>query len=218
MSTDNKTMIVRTIFNTLSTENYISSYIDFDTNYKLIQSLSDCIKSNINSAKDVLYEQLKDKFNENPEFLNSSVLSSILSGETIPANNLLYNLNFGKSIETFLYNDSIINKENVTNLKNYTENLNKLSQINQFAPVLNECLIQPMKIIFNFGSYDEINRQTSIATQFDLDIKVRILDQIEKYNAVGWKCGFVSTKYLNWFTYDNTNGRSRSSICRHRQI
>jgi hypothetical protein len=75
-----------------------------------------------------LYEQLKDKFNRNPEFLNSSVLSSILSGETIPANNLLYyNLNFGKSIENFLYNDSIINKENVTNLKNYTENLNKLS-------------------------------------------------------------------------------------------
>jgi len=81
--------------------------------------------------------------------------------------------------------------------------------ISDWIPAVTNCLIEPMKIIFNFGQQTTNN---SVNNNFDIDIKVNIDDPVERNNAVGWRCGSKNTKYLTWLTGDNVAGRTRNSV------
>lgn len=71
-----------------------------------------------------------------------------------------------------------------------------------FTSVVNQCLVEPLKLVFNFGTNKYV-----LNDFFDLDIKVNISnDPVEKNKAVGWKCGYKQTKYLNWESGDNIHG------------
>ena len=74
--------------------------------------------------------------------------------------------------------------------------MQKLSTIANFSSVVTNCLIEPLKIIVNFGE----NRFENFVgkTIFDADIKVYIDDETERNKSVGWNCGFKETRYLKW--------------------
>ena len=182
-----------------------------------------CFGDSAVEAKLILCEKLSSAFNLSPlsgDMLLSNIfnnnLSSIhqdlhnkLSAEKndseLTENNIFYSETFNQYLVNFLETNSIFNDTTVKDLTLYTNGLNNLGKINQFLPVMNECLIDPLKIIFNFGSLEEVTNKSGL-NEFDLDIKVRILDETEKYNSVGWKCGHLNTSYLNWVTADNTQG------------
>lgn len=56
------------------------------------------------------------------------------------------------------------------------------------------CLVEPMKIAFNFGN----SEYSYMSNYFDMDIKVVINDPLEISKPVGWRCGNTQTKYLSW--------------------
>lgn len=91
-------------------------------------------------------------------------------------------------------------------LTTYSNSLNAITAICQMTPVLTTCLIEPLKIICNFGKYTNENYNLIGNEYFDLDIKVYIDDDNERNKAVGWNCGYKKTKYLNWITSDNRFG------------
>jgi hypothetical protein len=83
-------------------------------------------------------------------------------------------------------------------LSGYNKVFENLNILTEFSPSITNCLVEPMKIIFNFGT-----NRFNFDTYFDMDIKVYIDDENEKDKAVGWRCGYKSTRYLNWVTSDN---------------
>lgn len=83
-------------------------------------------------------------------------------------------------------------------LQEYNKGFEKLNTLTKFSPSITNCLVEPMKIIFNFGT-----NRFNFETYFDMDIKVSIDDANERDKAVGWRCGYKSTRYLNWVTSDN---------------
>lgn len=212
MNYKNNTLEIRSLFTTLDIKNIVTSYNEFKDNSELKTTLLSCICSTTDLAKLTLSNQLRDKLNSE-EFKNSQVLQEISNRLINYTTGVFYENSFGDELTKFLEADSIINKTTLEYLNSYTKGLTKMSEVNLFTPVLNECLIDPLRIIFNFGTLTEIKNAYN---QFDLDIKVRILDETEKYNAVGWKCGYLNTSYLSWITADNTTGRTRSCNCRYR--
>lgn len=218
MNYDNKTLIIRSIFPTCKSTQIVTNYEEFKEKTELKQLLLSCISKNQFQAKQILSKQLYDMLSTD-EFKNNNLLyeifydklSEIINTDDDTISTDIYQLEFNQYLIKFLESGSLINEVSLKNLMNYSNGLNILAEINSFTPVVNECLIDPLKIIFNFGAIEETFGGS--LEQFDLDIKVRILDETEKYNAVGWKCGYLNTSYLNWITADNTNGRTRSSYC-----
>ena len=111
-----------------------------------------------------------------------------------------WGFDFKKLLEK--YNES----NDLNDLNLYSNSLQAITDICQLTPVLTTCLIEPLKIICNFGTYDNPNYTVIGNEYFDLDIKVYIDDEKERNKAVGWNCGYKSTKYLNWITNDNRYG------------
>lgn len=76
-----------------------------------------------------------------------------------------------------------------------------MQSIIEFTPSITNCLVDPMKLIFNFGETIYSN-----VISFDMDVNVSIDDEKEFRNTVGWHCGLKQTRYLDWITGDNTSG------------
>ena len=76
---------------------------------------------------------------------------------------------------------------NLDILPKYNAEFDKLTTNIDFIPGINTCLVEPLKLIFNFGSLSnkDLEKYNDI---FDLDIKVALEDGIENNKAVGWKC------------------------------
>ena len=94
-------------------------------------------------------------------------------------------------------------------LQMYNQQMVKLNDIVAFAPVINEYIIEPLKIVFNFGNmFDfDINEVNSNGKNyFDMDINTYIDTFEQKYKKVGWKAGLWQTDYLNWITRDQRFG------------
>lgn len=109
-----------------------------------------------------------------------------------------WGLDFNKLLSSTTYS--------LNDLEQYTAQLNGLTNLINFSPVINTCLISPLRIIFNFGKTNfNVNLDEEL---FDLDCKVYIDDFSEKDKPVGWKCGYTETDYLNWITSDNIHGRT----------
>lgn len=106
------------------------------------------------------------------------------------------------------YYSEYLENDITSGLIDYNTGISALSSILKFSPIISNCLIEPMKIIFNFGT----KSNDYLTNNFDLDIKVRIDDNLERIKPVGWKCGYKETKYLNWLTNDNTTGRTGNCI------
>jgi len=133
----------------------------------------------------------------------NTTLSNISSN--LEWNSQTWNIDFYSTYEEYLLSSTLpnINKSELTSILNkYNESLSGLTNILNFTPVINECLVEPLKIIFNFGTNLYV-----LNDFFDLDINVSISnDPIEKNKSVGWKCGYKQTKYLNWESGDNIHG------------
>jgi hypothetical protein len=94
------------------------------------------------------------------------------------------------------------NIESISNmLETYNSNVSGLNMISKFTSEFANCLVEPMKFVFNFG-----NNKFNFDTYFDMDISININDENEKSNAVGWRCGYTTTKYLDWITKDHIFG------------
>ena len=96
-----------------------------------------------------------------------------------------------------------IKTNDLQKLEKYNKSFEIINLLSNFVPALTTCLVDKLKLIFNFGTP---NKKISLNTNVDLDIKVYINDLLERNKAVGWHCGYRQTKYLNWITYDNMNG------------
>lgn len=111
------------------------------------------------------------------------------------------------------YIEAKINEQPLSTQKEYLELYNqqmaKLNNVVAFAPVINEFIIQPLKIIFNFGNefaFDINQVNPSKTNYFDLDIKTYINTPEEQFKKVGWKAGNWATDYINWITRDERFG------------
>ena len=94
-------------------------------------------------------------------------------------------------------------------LQFYNQQMAKLNDIVAFAPVVNEFIIQPLKIIFNFGNMFDFDIEwanPSKTNYFDMDVNTYIDTDQQKYKKVGWKAGMWQTDYINWITRDQRFG------------
>jgi hypothetical protein len=99
--------------------------------------------------------------------------------------------------------DDYISTQDLQKLDKYNTCFEIINLLSNFIPAITTCLVDKLKLVFNFGSP---NKRISLNINIDLDIKVYINDLLERNKAVGWRCGYRQTKYLDWLTYDNTKG------------
>lgn len=114
---------------------------------------------------------------------------------------------FNNGTELNIYNDylNLLNDNSVENIEKFNNKMSIVEDFSNWTPTFTNCLIEPLKICFNFGDISLMNIQ-DINYTFDIDIKVNIDDPAERNNAVGWRCGSKNTKYLSWVTGDNIYG------------
>lgn len=108
---------------------------------------------------------------------------------------------YDKYIEAKNDNKSLSQQKEYLQL--YNQQMAKLNDVVAFAPVINEFIIQPLKIIFNFGNeFGFKNKELITNNYFDLDINTYINTDQQKFKKVGWKAGLWQTDYINWITRD----------------
>lgn len=175
---------------------------------KIIQRISEYLSGNFEhiqmipenwtalEVKNVLNSNLSGIFNK----IAWDNVSSLLSETSSQFENKFYQnyINVYNEIK----NNNYINIEK--NINNFNKNFKDIILLSNWTPALTNCLIEPMKIIINFGK--PTTEIKGINTTFDIDIKVNINDPLEKNNAVGWRCGSINTKYLSWLSGDEQFG------------
>lgn len=116
---------------------------------------------------------------------------------------------FNNGTELNIYNDylNLLNDNSMENIEKFNNKMSIVEDFSNWTPTFTNCLIEPLKISFNFGDVS-LNNIDGINYTFDIDIKVNIDDPVERNNAVGWRCGSKNTKYLSWITGDNIYGRT----------
>lgn len=173
-------------------EIYIQGYLNGNLNGQLgaIEKLKRLLSSNC-----YIINQSIPEFNELSKYvyLSSGIseVNSLLSGKYTIDNSLSSIFENGCGLD-------------FTTVSSYSLIHNELVKFYNFIPIIANCIVQPLKIIVNFGNY---NKELNVGqTSFDLDISVFIDTIDEKDKKVGWRCGHINTNYLNWITNDNTSG------------
>lgn len=206
LNTETHNLEISTIITTLGkTKNYLATITNLDE-----------LNFNTNAMNELTLLKNSIAFTEDEAISNLTGLileDSILSAGI---NELNYNIenNTASKLTDLTWTDNwefnfyengflqYITNQDLSMLKQYNESISSgLNSIVNFAPVVTQCLIEPLKIIFNFGT-----NNYPISNIFDMDIKVLINDETERNKAVGWRCGYKQTKYLNWQSGDNIEG------------
>lgn len=197
--------------NKSSITNYASTELDEKTYNLLEDSLSENKSDAINKFKE--YLKSNDILNKEAFSTGLTAVNEIISGDISSSisGDFFENENYEWNIKKY-YDEYVEHNFDLDKLTVYNNAFAILTALSNFVPALNTCLTENMKLIFNFG---ESNYTSGLNDNLDLDIKVYIDDPVEKNKAVGWRCGYRQTSYLNWITYDNTTGRTRNSFCRY---
>lgn len=98
-------------------------------------------------------------------------------------------------------------------LQMYNQQMAKLNDVVAFAPVVNEFIVEPLKIIFNFGNiFGFKNTELTANNYFDLDVNMYIDSDQERHKKVGWKCSEWQTDYISWISRDERFGGPEIAI------
>ena len=234
ITSDNK-LVVRTIVTRLGGDKDVD--IETESAKKMLMStISDDFSKIIDSESDISVAVESDGQLPEP-YLNilSYVTNDFLTSENTRAaaevqtiiNDLIYE---NECITPKEYADSIITSTNnfeiiklSDSLQNGTlfgtlyneitkESLDKLGMLAQtslWVPCTTDCLVEPLKIVCNFGDLPDSVKDFIVGKEsFDLDISVYINDSefenIEINKPVGWHCGYKKTDYVDWITDDVT--------------
>jgi hypothetical protein len=187
-------------------KNTIYNELDESAENVKINNMSSYLQGDFSNLSDKLTPTLsgllKDKLT-----IGISDFESLMASD-IDTKNIFYN-----SYEDF-YNKIGTNNGSIeTAITTFNDTMKSLPVLSNWTPALTNCLIEPMKIMINFGQ--PTIEKNEMSPTFDIDIKVNINDPIEKNNAVGWRCGSKNTKYLSWISGDSRDGRSRNCISRY---
>ena len=229
ITSDNK-LIVKTIVTQLGGE----KSVDIDTQSAkdmLMATISDNYSSrhdtNITETDVVPYMNILSFItndfqidNESDKNLINEKVQSIID-ELIFENDCIDPREYADSIITSTNNFEIIrlstsleNGEFFGNLyneitKESLDSLGMLAQTSRWIPCTTDCLVEPLKIVCNFGDLPDSVKEFITGTEsFDLDISVYIDDSdfenTEVNKPVGWHCGYKKTDYVEWITDDVT--------------